>query len=79
MFPSSKIHEDDYHREIQTSVPILAPEILSVFANSQIFHDHGQKTSGRGSIKPKTQSPMVHRKPKESDTVELLARLEGNK
>ncbi|XP_055685819.1 uncharacterized protein LOC129791609 isoform X2 [Lutzomyia longipalpis] len=40
---SSKIHEDDFHRDIQTNVPVLAPEILAVFRNSQIFHDHSQK------------------------------------
>ncbi|XP_059620225.1 uncharacterized protein LOC132264145 isoform X2 [Phlebotomus argentipes] len=40
---SSKIHEDDFHRDIQTNVPVLAPEILAVFRNSQIFHEHSQK------------------------------------
>uniref|UniRef100_A0A1L8DAF0 Uncharacterized protein n=1 Tax=Nyssomyia neivai TaxID=330878 RepID=A0A1L8DAF0_9DIPT len=42
---SSKIHEDDFHRDIQTNVPVLAPEILAVFRNSQIFHEHSQKIS----------------------------------
>lgn len=34
---SSKIHEDDLRREIQTNVPMLAPEVMAIFANSQIF------------------------------------------
>uniref|UniRef100_A0A6B2E9I6 Uncharacterized protein n=1 Tax=Phlebotomus kandelakii TaxID=1109342 RepID=A0A6B2E9I6_9DIPT len=42
---SSKCHEDDFHRDIQTNVPVLAPEILAVFRNSQIFHEHSQKIS----------------------------------
>ncbi|EAL40256.3 AGAP008658-PA [Anopheles gambiae str. PEST] len=33
----SKIHEDDLRREIQTNVPMLAPEVMAIFANSQIF------------------------------------------
>lgn len=40
MSMSSKIHEDDLRREIQTNVPMLAPEVLAVFANSQIFQEH---------------------------------------
>lgn len=39
-FFSSKIHENDVKREIQTANVNLAPEIVQVFANSQIFHDH---------------------------------------
>ncbi|XP_059620223.1 uncharacterized protein LOC132264145 isoform X1 [Phlebotomus argentipes] len=49
---SSKIHEDDFHRDIQTNVPVLAPEILAVFRNSQIFHEHSQKISKNLSAKP---------------------------
>lgn len=37
---SSKVHEDDLRREIQTNVPMLAPEVMAVFANSQIFQEH---------------------------------------
>uniref|UniRef100_A0A182NGR8 Uncharacterized protein n=1 Tax=Anopheles dirus TaxID=7168 RepID=A0A182NGR8_9DIPT len=37
MSMSSKIHEDDLRREIQTNVPMLAPEVMAIFANSQIF------------------------------------------
>lgn len=40
LFFSSKIHENDVKREIQTANVNLAPEIVQVFANSQIFHDH---------------------------------------
>lgn len=39
-FFSTKIHENDVKREIQTANVNLAPEIVQVFANSQIFHDH---------------------------------------
>lgn len=42
---STKIHEEDYRREIQTNVGILAPEIMSVFAHSQIFHDSNPSKS----------------------------------
>ncbi|XP_058820141.1 uncharacterized protein LOC131682575 [Topomyia yanbarensis] len=43
---SSKIHEDDLRREIQTNVPMLAPEVMAVFANSQIFQEQApSKTS----------------------------------
>uniref|UniRef100_A0A182YM77 Uncharacterized protein n=1 Tax=Anopheles stephensi TaxID=30069 RepID=A0A182YM77_ANOST len=37
---SSKIHEDDLRREIQTNVPMLAPEVMAIFANSQIFQSN---------------------------------------
>ncbi|XP_058120052.1 uncharacterized protein LOC131262145 [Anopheles coustani] len=37
MSMSSKIHEDDLRREVQTNVPMLAPEVMAIFANSQIF------------------------------------------
>lgn len=69
-----KIHEDDVCREIQTNVPILAPEILSVFANSHIFYDHQPKNT-----KPKSDTtPSVHRKPTKTNQDKLLERLEGN-
>ncbi|XP_055633328.1 uncharacterized protein LOC129773710 [Toxorhynchites rutilus septentrionalis] len=42
---SSKIHEDDLRREIQTNVPMLAPEVMAVFANSQIFQEHSPSKS----------------------------------
>ncbi|XP_053693479.1 uncharacterized protein LOC128741577 [Sabethes cyaneus] len=45
---SSKIHEDDLRREIQTNVPMLAPEVMAVFANSQIFQEH---TPPKSSLK----------------------------
>lgn len=67
---SAKIHEDDY-RQIAINGPMLAPEVLSVFANSQIFHDHQP-------IK-KAVSPSVHGKsPLATDSEKLLKRLEGN-
>lgn len=76
---SSKIREEDY-RQIQTNVPFLAPEILSVFANSQIFHDN-QPTKSLAIVH---KSPSIHEETKkhtrnDSDSEKkLLKRLEGN-
>lgn len=78
---SSKIREEDY-RQIQTNVPFLAPEILAVFANSQIFHDS----------QPNKSLAIVHKSPAASAAIidekkcirdadvekKLLKRLEGN-
>lgn len=78
-FYSSKIREEDY-RQIQTNVPFLAPEILAVFANSQIFHDN-QPTKSLAIVH---QRPAIHDDPKkhtrnDSDSEKkLLKRLEGN-
>uniref|UniRef100_A0A1L8DAF6 Uncharacterized protein n=1 Tax=Nyssomyia neivai TaxID=330878 RepID=A0A1L8DAF6_9DIPT len=83
---SSKIHEDDFHRDIQTNVPVLAPEILAVFRNSQIFHEHSQKISKNLSTKPTfiTHQPTTQhnttkvQQEQKSDVEEkLLSRLEG--
>lgn len=76
---SSRIHEEDY-RQIQTNVPFLAPEILAVFANSQIFHD-SQPTKSLAIVH---KSPAIHEDQKkhtrtDSDSEKkLLKRLEGN-
>lgn len=76
---SSKIREEDY-RQIRTNVPFLAPEILAVFANSQIFHDN----------QPSKSLAIVHKSPSMNDETKkhtrndsdsekkLLKRLEGN-
>lgn len=78
-FHSSKIREDDY-RQIQTNVPFLAPEILAVFANSQIFHDN-QPTKSLAIVH---KSPAIHEDPKKHSRTDsdnekkLLKRLEGN-
>lgn len=72
---SSKIHEDDYRREIQTTVPILAPEILAVFANSQIFNEHQPKLTRNAT---KNYLPGIHGKDKETDEEKLIKRLEGD-
>ncbi|XP_058058547.1 uncharacterized protein LOC131209486 [Anopheles bellator] len=40
MSSACKIHEDDLRREIQTNVPMLAPEVMAIFANSQIFQSN---------------------------------------
>lgn len=79
---SSRIHEDDY-RQIQTNVPFLAPEILAVFANSQIFHDN-QPTKSLAivhkspSIHDDLKKHVVHSSDSDSSEKKLLKRLEGN-
>lgn len=62
---------------------MLGPEILAVFANSQIFQDHQPTKLNRISTKvnlagvhtPKREMPTT---PKESDQDRLIRRLEGN-
>ncbi|XP_067620731.1 uncharacterized protein [Eurosta solidaginis] len=79
----AKIHEEDYRREIQTNVPMLGPEILAVFANSQIFQDHqptklsriSTKTFLAGIHSPNKEIPTT---PRESEQDRLLRRLEAN-
>ncbi|XP_061401371.1 uncharacterized protein LOC133337127, partial [Musca vetustissima] len=83
LFSNAKIHEEDYRRETQTNVPMLGPEILAVFANSQIFQDHQPTKLNRISTKPNLagiHSPKrdMPTTPKESDQDRLLRRLEGN-
>ncbi|XP_070504371.1 uncharacterized protein [Chironomus tepperi] len=53
---SAKIHEDDVRREIQTANVNLPPEIVQVFANSQIFHDHKPLKSKSSQQQPATFS-----------------------
>jgi len=80
---SAKIHEEDYRRETQINVPNLGPEILAVFANSQIFQDHqptklnriSTKTYLAGIHSPNREMPTT---PRLSDQDRLLRRLEGN-
>ncbi|CAD7000640.1 unnamed protein product [Ceratitis capitata] len=80
---NAKIHEEDYRRETQTNVPMLGPEILAVFANSQIFQDHqptkltriSTKTFLAGIHSPNKEVPTT---PRESEQDRLLRRLEGN-
>ncbi|KAH8306774.1 hypothetical protein KR044_013276, partial [Drosophila immigrans] len=80
---SAKIHEEDYRRVTQTNVPMLGPEILAVFANSQIFQDHQPTKLNR--ISTKTYLAGIHSPNKEMPTTprlseqdRLLRRLEGN-
>lgn len=90
---SSKIHEDDLRREIQTNVPMLAPEVMAVFANSQIFQEHSppksitkSPPSVKFAISP--DSPPIEASPvvpsletaakREDDSDKLLKRLEGS-
>lgn len=73
-FFSSKIHEEDY-RQIQTNAAFLAPEILSVFANSQIFHDN-QPQLKKSSTQP---TPIHGHSSREMDSDKLIMRLEGNR
>ncbi|XP_023303303.2 uncharacterized protein LOC111685283 isoform X1 [Lucilia cuprina] len=83
LFSNGKIDEEVYRRETQTNVPMLGPEILAVFANSQIFQDHqptklnriNTKINLAGIHSPKREIPTT---PKESDQDRLLRRLEAN-
>lgn len=77
---SSKIHEEDC-REIQLNGPILAPEILAVFANSQIFHDHQAKTKQTRQLSPSAgPAETVHQfNKRENDSEKLLKRLEDQR
>ncbi|KAM7351222.1 uncharacterized protein ACRADG_004163 [Cochliomyia hominivorax] len=83
LFSNGKIDDEVYRRETQTNVPMLGPEILAVFANSQIFQDHQPTKLNRISTKPnlagihspKRDKPTT---PKESDQDRLLRRLEAN-
>ncbi|EDW12343.2 uncharacterized protein LOC6576921 [Drosophila mojavensis] len=79
---SAKIHEEDYRRVTQTNVPMLGPEILAVFANSQIFQDHqptklnriSTKTFLAGVHSPNKEAPTT---PRLSEQERLLRRLEA--
>ncbi|KAH8376970.1 hypothetical protein KR093_002415 [Drosophila rubida] len=68
---SAKIHEEDYRRVTQTNVPMLGPEILAVFANSQIFQDHQPTKLNR--ISTKTYLAGVHSPNKEMPTTPRLS------
>uniref|UniRef100_A0A1A9WFY0 Uncharacterized protein n=1 Tax=Glossina brevipalpis TaxID=37001 RepID=A0A1A9WFY0_9MUSC len=73
---NAKIHEEDYRRETQTNMPMLGPEILSVFANSQIFQDHQPTKLTRIST---TKSNMIGiHSPKSEQQDRLMRRLEGD-
>lgn len=82
-YSTAKIHEEDYRRETQTNVPMLGPEILAVFANSQIFQDHqptklsriSTKTFLAGIHSPNKEVPTT---PRETEQDRLIRRLEGN-
>lgn len=76
---SSKIREEDY-RQIQTNVPFLAPEILAVFQNSQIFHDHQPSKSLAIVHKSSSHSDDARRQSLTNTDAEttLIKRLEGN-
>lgn len=81
---SAKIHEEDYRRETQMNVPMLGPEILAVFANSQIFQDHQPTKLTR--IGTKSFLPSVHTaardltssSTRDADQDKLIKRLEDN-
>ncbi|KAM8715402.1 hypothetical protein ACLKA7_002452 [Drosophila subpalustris] len=71
---SAKIHEEDYRRVTQTNVPMLGPEILAVFANSQIFQDHQPTKLNR--ISTKTYLAGIHSPNKEMPTTPRLSEQE---
>uniref|UniRef100_T1GWJ2 Uncharacterized protein n=1 Tax=Megaselia scalaris TaxID=36166 RepID=T1GWJ2_MEGSC len=74
------LSDEDFRREIQTNVPMLASEILAVFENSQIFQEH-PKLMRVSTQKFGPQNAQIHRqssRKKFSDTDEekLIKRLE---
>ncbi|KAG5676450.1 hypothetical protein PVAND_006286 [Polypedilum vanderplanki] len=78
---SSKIHEDDVRREIATANVNLPPEIVQVFAKSQIFHDHKPlktkvtsppATFSIGAVKIEKKLDQIS----EEDSDKLMQRLE---
>ncbi|CRK93690.1 CLUMA_CG007219, isoform A [Clunio marinus] len=76
---SAKIHEDDHRREIQVANVNLAPEIVQVFANSQIFHDHKPLVTKPVSPQPATFSigaPKIIKSTSDKDSNKLLKHLE---
>ena len=75
-------NEDDYYkRTIQTNVPILAPEILAVFENSQIFQEHPKHIIRVPTMR--SHAPIsIHRqntrkKLNETDEEKLIKNIEG--
>ncbi|XP_055383853.1 uncharacterized protein LOC129613705 [Condylostylus longicornis] len=79
-FSNAKIHEEDVRREIQTSVPILAPEILAVFNNSQIFQESQKlsRTNTKSGITPIHTPTSTRNKYMASEQKKLIFHLEGN-
>lgn len=83
-FCSTKCHEDEFRREIRVANVNLAPEVIEVFAHSQIFHDHKplkSKALTPSSSQPATFSIGAEKiDAKEMNEDKLLERLEeGNK
>lgn len=76
-----KLTEAEFYREIQTTVPILAPEVLAAFANSQIFHEHASSKMTSPTSPPagvhQSSSNSNFRSRADSNAEELLKRLEG--
>lgn len=65
--------DDEFRREIQTTVPVLAPEILEVFKNSLIFKD--QVKTLRSSTTSFAENRESSRKINSEE--KLIKRLEG--
>lgn len=73
--------DDDFRREIQTNVPMLASEILAVFENSQIFQEHPKlkrvSTKNFGPPSAGIHRQSSRRKCNDTDEEKLIKRLEG--
>uniref|UniRef100_A0A336LYE9 CSON008008 protein n=1 Tax=Culicoides sonorensis TaxID=179676 RepID=A0A336LYE9_CULSO len=77
-----KLTQAEFYREIQTTVPILAPEVLAAFANSQIFNEHvsSKLTSPISSPPAGVHQSTINaemRSRTDSNAEDLLKRLEG--
>ncbi|XP_063699910.1 uncharacterized protein LOC134830380 [Culicoides brevitarsis] len=75
-----KLTKAEFAREIQTTVPILAPEVFAAFANSQIFQLHASSKMTSPTSPPagihKVASSNSMRSRADSNADELLKRLE---
>lgn len=77
-----RLTASEFYREIQTTVPILAPEVLAAFANSQIFNDHAPSkltspcTSPPAGVHHVSSSNSLKNRT-DANAAELLKRLEG--
>ncbi|KAL5277284.1 hypothetical protein ACFFRR_002484 [Megaselia abdita] len=72
--------DDEFRREIQTNVPMLASEILAVFENSQIFQEHPKlmrvSTKNYGPPSAGIHRQTSRKKFSDTDEEKLIKRLE---
>lgn len=73
--------DDEFRRELQTNVPMLASDILAVFENSQIFQEHPKlmrvSTKNFGPPSAGIHRQSSRKKFNDTDEEKLIKRLEG--